>query len=344
MIIKQEIEKGHTKFAICPFGSVGKRVKDIMDKEFQIHDPIILDEYEEGAEKVNILSKLPNIAEIYILLATEHEDVFSIKMEQLLHYTDRSHLIPLYMFVEGEYSKKRKQLEKNFNFEEKIYRFEEDDVCLYLPLWDRDWGQNRIAFNGNFYESDYLDYIKSVYGSRIKGNTVLDIGANIGNHSVYFAKKIEAARVYSFEPIRENYENLRRNIDINNLGDKVYLRKVALGEKRSGGARISYSENNVGGTRINSSVQDEGAEFEIVPLDELEFEGNIALIKIDVEGFEFKVLRGAIETIKKHHPIIMCESLEMDNNLDGVWHLMRDLGYTAKAYSRDDYIFEIASE
>ena len=134
-----------------------------------------------------------------------------------------------------------------------------------------------------------LEWIKS-RGIRAE-DVVVDCGANHGFSSLLFARWTGArGRVFAFEPSPHNLEILRANVRLNNA-QNIIVRPVAVGEQ-AGVVRIS--------THPNASVVPQGArrdtpgyEVPVVRLDDEFPSGRVDFIKIDVEGFEVPVLRGA---------------------------------------------------
>jgi len=151
---------------------------------------------------------------------------------------------------------------------------------------------------GNFYEQELLEkWTQSISSDSV----VFDIGANLGNHSVYFAKICNAEQVYSFEPIKKNFDLLQRNCADNHC-TQVHLYNIGLGEKNS---RASMQDNvaNFGAIELN---EDTTGDIEIYALDEMDIPAP-DFVKIDVEGFEVKVLRGMKKIIAKSNPVIWVE-------------------------------------
>jgi len=132
---------------------------------------------------------------------------------------------------------------------------------------------------------------------------VIDIGAHIGFHSLYFSELFKS--VYSFEASVVNYECLLCNTKIKK---NINCYNFAIGET------FSYCNINIPWDfpikeNINSGMGyiSNGNEIEIRPLDSFKF-NNISFIKIDVEGYEYFVLKGAIETLKNNKLLLMFES------------------------------------
>ena len=134
------------------------------------------------------------------------------------------------------------------------------------------------------------------------GAVILDVGANIGNHTLYFAA--HGSRVQAFEPNPEAVEYLRRNVALNGFGESVSVHAVAAGD-RPGRVEVvaGESEMRLGMAR---SLEGEG-DVPMIRLDDL-VEDDVALIKIDVEGAEASVLRGASSIIARSKPVIVVET------------------------------------
>jgi len=176
-------------------------------------------------------------------------------------------------------------------------------------LFKNDCGVSDMARNGGIYEHYIFDYIKN--NIDINGKTIIDIGANFGFHTLEFADLVgECGKVISFEPQKLIYYQLCGNIILNGY-DNVTAYNVALGNETTTlkMENLNYhSDNtiNIGNAHLNAYTDLAYNDVEVRPLDSYEFE-DVAVLKIDVQGYEPKVLDGAIETIKKHKPIIFIE-------------------------------------
>ena len=217
------------------------------------------------------------------------------------------------------------------------------NVKFYLPslvlkkgLVDGDYIQKKIFLCEDFYESEELNYLngflKQYYGEK-KEITVCDIGANIGNHTLYFAKVLGAKWVYSFEPVPSTFDILKKNIEINNLHN-VSLYNCALGEVEGNGNVLVRDESNAG---ANSIVYDANGVTDIKMLDSFEFDYKIDFLKMDVEGFEKSVLNGAKRILKKNHPVLYIEIF--DTNYAEVLHLLEEIGYVKVDSIDKNYVF-----
>jgi len=177
---------------------------------------------------------------------------------------------------------------------------------MYLPNVT-DWIQSRIFRQNTFYEHQIIPFFSKYINTT---SIVADIGANIGNHSIFFSKLLHAKKVYAFEPVVETFNVLKTNIELNALSETVIVENLAIGAKRSSGSIINVNPNDMGSTEINYN---EGGELIITTLDNYFISGEKELpnvLKIDVEGFELEVLKGGHQTIAVAQPTIFIEIWE----------------------------------
>lgn len=190
--------------------------------------------------------------------------------------------------------------------------------------------------NNRFHELDLLEKIENLVK---EDGVILDIGANIGNHTLFFCNILKAKKVYSFEPQKYIYTLLERNVNINSLQDRVELFNIGLGDVRLN-CNIKTPPKrllrlNLGCTHL---IDTEDGDVEVFPLDTLGIDEKIDFIKMDTEGFENKILKGAINLIKRDRPIVWVEI--KDKNLDFVMNYFKELGYNDPTQiSKEDFIF-----
>lgn len=213
------------------------------------------------------------------------------------------------------------------------FRAFDTKVAFHLPD-TRDHIQKQILSKQAFYEQPMLEDI----GPGVPENAlVVDAGANIGNHTVFFAKILKA-KVLAFEPNPAAIPTLQRNIEINEIKDRVDLHTVALGQSSGTGTISNSSSNNLGMTQV---IADDGGEVAISSLDDIIGDRAVQLIKIDVEGMECDVLKGAIGTLKRSHPALLIKAATIDA-LASIEAILRPLGYRkVKVYNdTPTYLFK----
>ena len=136
-----------------------------------------------------------------------------------------------------------------------------------------------------------------------RGSVVLDVGANVGFFTLLAATRTgPTGFVYSFEPLPRNLAYLRRHLDLNAVTN-VEVLPVALSSS-AGAARFGSAANPaMGGLAAEGEL-----EVQTETLDELVASGRVRpphFLKIDVEGAEYEVLRGAAATLARHRPDLL---------------------------------------
>lgn len=193
---------------------------------------------------------------------------------------------------------------------------------------------------GIFYESHTL---LQFYNDLPKEGMILDIGAKIGNHQMMFNQLFPGRRIFGFEASPLNYYHLHKNTK--NYPNTTNI-CVGLGDERSLNY-ITHFYENMGGSGIDVIGKEGMAEQDklpiiIEPLDVIQFEEPITLIKVDVEGFEMNVFKGAYDTLKKHKPVIWVEDFEYvkDYNNSAVKYLIDEFGYSMINSSECNYLLK----
>ncbi len=161
--------------------------------------------------------------------------------------------------------------------------------------------QSRQLTDG-FYEARELQQLYADIGPK---KVVLDIGANIGNHAIYFSKRMDSERIILVEPYPPAIRHLLVNISLNyrNCFDLSFLGR-AIGKKAGTARIIAPTEFNIGLTKIAAT---EPGATPVITGDELLSGAPIDLIKIDVEGMEIDVLAGLEATLSNQRPVLYVE-------------------------------------
>jgi FkbM family methyltransferase len=168
-------------------------------------------------------------------------------------------------------------------------------------------------------DDDYLEHIKNGFEPDMvqlfravanDSETILDIGANIGCTALLFGEL--SKNVYAFEPSQTTFSFLEKNILRSGLKN-VFLQNIGLGAEPGEYTLTFAPSNRSGGFVSNQTQASAGHAVEKIVIHQLDEVVNslnlqkIDFIKIDVEGFEGHVLRGAAKTLSSHKPIVVLE-------------------------------------
>jgi FkbM family methyltransferase len=170
---------------------------------------------------------------------------------------------------------------------------------ILLPNRSTDYIQQKICKEKLPYELQMLQDIRKKVSST---DLVLDIGANIGNHSLYLAC-VTKCHVVAFEPNRVLADSICASVDMNGLAHRVSVHAIGIGNQRAHGHFAKEIPNNLGSQSIELG---EGA-IQILSLDSMSFDQPVKVMKIDVEGMELAVLQGAKMLLRKDRPILYVE-------------------------------------
>lgn len=174
------------------------------------------------------------------------------------------------------------------------------------------------------------------------GDIVFEIGANIGAHTVNLSKLVGKGAVFAFEPQRMVFQNLCANIALNSISN-VYTFQEAVSDE-NGTIIIPETDvtktNNFGGINIENTKR--GTPVHMQKLDNFVDKINrLKLLKIDVEGMEIGVLKGAKELVKKFKPIIYVENDRQQhskNLIELLWSMdYKMYWHMPKLYNKDNF-------
>jgi len=152
---------------------------------------------------------------------------------------------------------------------------------------------------------NFIEYYNSLYDIK----NIIDIGANFGYHSLLFSRECHEM-VYSFDPQIQNYELLEENVKLNNISN-IILHNYGCGDENCNIRMPIFNDTNrklnMGDITPNVNISSNFHISKSIRLDDYNFTRKIDVIKIDVQGWEKKVLIGAIELLQKHKPILIIE-------------------------------------
>lgn len=225
-------------------------------------------------------------------------------------------------------------------------KHEEVEVIRHFPL--EVYKTYKVWGVGSFYVDDGDDLIKRgirlgnpwepafalIMKEHIKpGSTAVDIGAHIGSHTMTLSKLVgDQGKVIAFEPQIKLYSELVHNIALNNRNN-VTAYRCALGDTCQEIEMNPAMHDNEAVTAVGKG----GDRTQMILLDSLNLE-NVSFIKIDVENYEYEVLKGAEQTIRKYHPYMIVEIMgnsyvPVANRTDRVEKtvkLIEEMGYDVK--------------
>jgi FkbM family methyltransferase len=171
------------------------------------------------------------------------------------------------------------------------------------------------------------------------GMTVLDIGANIGAHTLAMGKLVtETGAVYAFEPTDFAYQKLAQNLTLNDA-PQVHAVKAALGDVTSERQQVNYRAS----WRTAGGRQDGTAIVDFVRLDDWCIRNGVeavGLIKVDIDGNEFPALSGGTRLLERCRPVLVMEAgwPHFADESRNPFSLLQSLGYSFRnARTGDEY-------
>ena len=204
---------------------------------------------------------------------------------------------------------------------------------LCLPS---DFLGRHIICNGAF-ERESMEFVSNFLASFpddfCAKSAFLDIGANIGNHTCFFAPKFRLT--VAVEPSEVVSSILRSNVLLNHLEAKVVVLEAAISDYSGVVKHYTSTGDNLGGSSLSDDRRDTvssiGKEVSVLTGDEavsdlIPYGVAVGFVKIDVEGHEYPVIRGLSSVLERDQPLVL---FEIDSGPSGaacIQHL-RDLGY-----------------
>ncbi|HFU0596695.1 TPA: FkbM family methyltransferase [Escherichia coli] len=160
-----------------------------------------------------------------------------------------------------------------------------------------------VTLATNYFKAG-LKYLPGRFTEEFKGSVAIDCGAWVGDTAIMFAS-FGFKEVLALEAVADNYNCMVRNLERNHqyLNDTIKPLNVAVSNVSGELSMMKVGDDGVG----SCVVEDEQSDIKVqsVTIDSLTFEDRVGLIKFDIEGYEINALNGAIETIKKHKPVLL---------------------------------------
>ena len=161
---------------------------------------------------------------------------------------------------------------------------------------------NRILSNQEEYSLDSIkNYIK-------EGDVVVDVGASIGMYTLEMAKLVgDKGRVIAFEPLKEGFDLMKKNVQLNGYEDRVRIQNKAVTNK-TGKGKLFYCPYHIGASIMYNTFDDrEEIEVDTIKLDDFfkSISKKVSFIKIDADGSEYFILQGAKNVLKQTKNMII---------------------------------------
>lgn len=177
-----------------------------------------------------------------------------------------------------------------------------------------------------------------------KNSIIIDAGAHIGTFSVFVANLAKEGKVYSFEPVAKTFHFLKNNTKnypqitcLNfGLGDEVSKKNILATLIHSNGS--IFEDSSIYGEKPEITEDRKLESANIVTIDNFVNTNNVSrvdFIKIDVEGYEAKVLKGAKETIKKFKPVISMSAYHNPKDTEELPKILKEIcsSYVCNLYT-----------
>ena len=191
---------------------------------------------------------------------------------------------------------------------------------------------SEIIYNG-YYEKSNLEALKKSFSPNIKNSTFLDIGANIGNHSIFFNNYFK--KIVSFEPQKKTFQILSMNT---NKHDNIYIKNFGIHtENKKVKFYIPFDNNGMASPKIKP-INTYEEDVELRKIDHNDYK-NVGFIKIDVEGNELNVLVSLNDLINQTLPVI---SFELNQNISSrkkILDFLHSKGYST-FYVPREYLYQ----
>lgn len=225
---------------------------------------------------------------------------------------------------------------------------------IYLKITPKMFDRNRIVLaeregikyelnlselidNSIYYGGYFEPMVTAIINKFVKpGMVVVDIGANSGCHTLRFAKLVgKNGKVIAFEPMSPVFFKLKRNLELNNFNN-VIPEKIALSDINEGEKLIYFRSSWLLDKTSQDIIEEKKENINIITFDDYAERNKIKridFIKLDVDGYEYKVIKGAERSLRNFKPIMVFElgkvTLERyGNNLENLLRLLKSLGYS----------------
>jgi len=202
------------------------------------------------------------------------------------------------------------------------------------------------SFDKGVFEDVYVNSFYDAFFTPQEGDTVIDIGAHVGAYSVKAGKRIgSTGTVLAIEPHPTSFGILRHNITANNLRN-VVSKNIALGSVE-GTMNLSFGDDlkTTSGSINETGREPHGINVECKRLDDLLLEEGISwvdVIKIDTEGMEADILRGATEVLSNGVQKLVIAAYHYPEEVNELSEILRETGFSVT--KREGYLYAISRQ
>lgn len=196
------------------------------------------------------------------------------------------------------------------------------------------WTRKSIIRNLQTYRYEPVQpYLLREFSRVLQSEYFLDVGANIGYYSLLIGSEGGCDRVFAYEPMPSAHRELVKNVYRNGLEDIVVCHPLAV-SSRSGSSSLDILGEMAGGNALSSTAVHHSQvirteEVKTTTLDEMhDFSGCRATLKIDVEGHEYQVIKGAENLLQSNQILLQVELLDRSRTFEDVLDLLARLGFT----------------
>ena len=204
---------------------------------------------------------------------------------------------------------------------------------------------------------DFMDLISCIKGVILEdqysikkftknSSIIIDAGANLGIFSFFAHHLNKESKIYAFEPTKKIFDLLSKNVKNNNLQDNIYPQNFALGDKKGAAEIVINNEESFGSLGMGGNVvSDSGLmknkavggtqkeTIQMTTIDDFVEKNNLKkvdFIKIDTEGYEKQVIKGAENTINQFSPTISCSAYHLVDDKIKIPELIMSMNHNYK--------------
>jgi FkbM family methyltransferase len=195
----------------------------------------------------------------------------------------------------------------------------DDRKKINIKMFERAYPELREHEISTLHFHNGLKLVPDSVRKNIEKKTCIDAGAFTGDSALVFSKFYNFTKIYAFEPLPENYKILKENIVKYKLNN---VEAVASGL----GAETTVSRIEKNGS-ASSITEGDGQEVSLTTIDDLRKREclEIGLIKMDIEGYELKAIKGTLETIREQRPVLLISIYHSGKDFFEIKPLLEDI-------------------